>query len=66
MSPSNNKPKCKLIGEDGNVFNLIGIVNRTLKADGQPDNAKEFTEKAFQCHSYDEVLSLITDYAEVI
>jgi hypothetical protein len=22
------KPKCKLIGEDGNIFNLMGIASR--------------------------------------
>lgn len=25
------KPDCKLIGEDGNVFNLISIASRTLE-----------------------------------
>lgn len=64
-SPS-SKPRCKLIGENGNVFNIIGLVNRTLKADSQPDKAKEFTEKAFACRSYSEVLSLLTDYVEVV
>lgn len=66
MSSSSRKPKCKLLGEDGNVFNIIGIVNRTLKKAGQLEKAKEFTEKAFQCHSYSEVLSLLTDYVEVV
>ena len=27
------KPDCQLIGEDGNIFNLIGIAARTLRAD---------------------------------
>ena len=59
------KPIVTLIGEDGNVFNLIGIVSRALKQVGQPDKAKEFTEKAFAAHSYDEVLALLQDYVEV-
>ena len=25
------RPKCALIGEDGNIFNLMGIASRTLK-----------------------------------
>lgn len=25
------KPKCKLVGENGNIFNLMGIAARTLK-----------------------------------
>ena len=60
-----NKPKCKLIGEDGNVFNLIGIVNSTLKKAGMKEKAKEFTAKAFNCKSYDEVLQLIQEYVDV-
>jgi len=26
-----NKPDCELIGQDGNIFNLVGIASRTLK-----------------------------------
>ena len=59
------KPICKLIGQDGNVFNLIGIVSATLKKNGQEDKAKEFTAKAFKAGSYDEVFNLMSDYVEV-
>jgi len=59
------KPTCKLIGEDGNVFNLIGLTSRTLKAAGQRAEAKEFMERAFACHSYDAVLTLIAEYVEI-
>ena len=59
------KPTCKLIGEDGNVFNLIGLTSRTLKEAGQRPEANEFTERAFACHSYDAVLVLIQEYVEV-
>jgi hypothetical protein len=38
------KPRCKLIGQDGNVFNLIGIARRTLSRAGQDDKAKEMSE----------------------
>jgi hypothetical protein len=59
------KPTCKLIGEDGNVFNLIGLTSRTLKEAGQRAEAKEFMERAFACHSYDAVLTLIGEYVEI-
>lgn len=59
------KPVVSLIGEDGNVFNVIGIVSRALKQVGQPDKAKEFTERAFKAHSYDEVLAMLNEYVEV-
>ena len=26
----NRKPECKLIGEDGNIFNLLAITRKTL------------------------------------
>ena len=35
------KPRCKLIGEDGNIFNLLGLASRTLKEAGLEDGADE-------------------------
>lgn len=29
-----HKPDCPLIGQDGNIFNLVGIASRTLKSHG--------------------------------
>ena len=60
-----SKPICRLVGEDGNVFNIIGRVSRSLKMAGQVDQAKEFTSKAFSAGSYDEVLRLAMEYVEV-
>jgi len=63
------KPKTsvivKLVGEDGNVFNIIGKVSRELKRAGFREEAKEFQERAFKCGSYDEVLQLVFEYVEV-
>ena len=39
------KPKCKLIGENGNIFNLMGIASRTLKEAKMKDKADEMVEK---------------------
>lgn len=60
-----DKPTVQLVGEDGNVFNIIGLVSRALKKAGQPEQAKEFTARAFQARSYDEVLRLTFEYADV-
>ena len=60
-----SKPTCKLIGEDGNIFNVIGLVSRSLKKAGMKDKSEEFTKKAFASHSYDEVLALATKYVKV-
>ena len=59
------KPECKLIGEDGNVFNIIGIVSKTLQRAGLKEQANEFKEKAFACNSYSEVLTLTMKYVDV-
>jgi len=62
---NSEKPTCKLIGEDGNVFNIIGRVSQALKRAGMKDKAEEFQKKAFASGSYDEVLRLCMDYVEV-
>ena len=59
------KPKCKLVGTDGNVFSIIGKVSQTLKRDGQPERAKEFTDRAMKAQNYDEVLCLCSEYVDV-
>lgn len=60
-----NKPVCKLVGQDGNVFNIIGLVARALTRAGQTEKAKEFRTKAFASPSYDAVLTLCFDYVEI-
>lgn len=60
-----SKPRCKLIGEDGNIFNLVGIASRTLKRAGMPDEAKQMCDKVFASGSYSEALGVINDYVEV-
>ena len=59
------KPKCKLSGEDGNVFTIIGRVSRALKDAGQADKAKEFQTAAMSAPSYDAVLLLCNKYVDV-
>jgi hypothetical protein len=59
------KPTVQLNGEDGNVFGIIGRVSKALKRAGMPEEAIEFTTKAFACHSYDDVLQLCFAYVEV-
>jgi hypothetical protein len=63
--PDCPKPTAHLIGENGNVFNLIGIASKALKRAGQADKAKEMTERCFDCGSYDEALTIIQEYVNV-
>lgn len=59
------KPSCRLIGEDGNIFNLVGCASKALKREGLYHEAKEMTTKIFASNSYDEALSIICEYVEV-
>ncbi len=60
------KPKCRLIGEDGNIFNLMGIVSRTLKEAGEPEKADEmFKRITTEAKNYDEALAMLMDYVDI-
>lgn len=59
------KPSCKLIGEDGNIFNLMAIARRTLIKDGQRDRSNEMIEKVKMQNSYDEALAVIMEFVNV-
>ena len=62
----NEKPKAKLVGENGNVFNLMGICSRALKEAGLQDKAKEMTNKiTTSAKSYDEALQIMMEYCDV-
>lgn len=60
------KPECELIGQDGNVFFIIGRVVKTLRRAGLNEQADEFNAKYPDCQSYDEVLRLAMDYVEIV
>lgn len=59
-----SKPTCEIVGTDGNVFAVIGTVSKTLRRAGLFEQAKEWSEKAMCCGSYDEVLRLMFDYVD--
>ena len=59
------KPDCPLIGEDGNIFNLMGIASRTLRDHGMPEQAKEMSERIRASGSYDEALNIIGEYVNI-
>ena len=59
------KTKCPLIGQDGNIFNLMGIASRTLRENGLGDQAKEMSSRIMASGSYDEALCIIGEYVEI-
>jgi hypothetical protein len=65
MEGNMDKPKCKLIGQNGNVFNLMGIVSRELKRAGFDTEAKAMVDKVTSSMSYDEALRVLMEYVEV-
>lgn len=61
----NRKPSVKLIGEDGNIFSILGRVSRTLKEAEKEDQVKEVSERVMASSSYGEALQIIMEYVEV-
>ena len=61
------KPTCKLIGENGNIFNLIGIASRALKENDLSEQAEEMSRRIMggETQSYDEALCIIMEYVEI-
>ena len=64
------KPAAKIIGEDGNIFNIIGIVKKTLRREGTPENLESFNsdieDLMSKGGSYDDVLVLIQEYVDPV
>jgi hypothetical protein len=58
--------QAQLTGQNGNVFNVIGIVTRAMKKAGvDPKEVDIFRQRAFESGSYDEVLVLAMNTVEV-
>ena len=59
------KPRCELIGQDGNIFNLMGIASRTLKRNKMSEQATEMCNRITSSGSYEEALGIISEYVEI-
>ena len=66
MEQERKKPSCPLVGQNGNIFNLIGLASRTLRQTGMTAEAKEMQNRIMggDCHSYEEALGIISEYVE--
>ena len=62
----NRKPECKLIGEDGNIFNLLAITRRTLLKNDMYSESIEVVRRVTSSKSYDEALRIIGEYVDII
>lgn len=59
------KPTVTFVGEDGNIYNLLGIASRALKKVSQRDKATEMRSRVTKSKSYNEALLIIMEYVEV-
>lgn len=59
------KPTVTFTGENGNIYNLLGIASRALKKVSQRDKATEMRSRVTKSKSYDEALLIIMEYVEV-
>ena len=57
-------PKMKLVGEDGNIFAILGRASRLLRQSGQADKAEEMYERVTSSHNYYQALNIISEYVE--
>ena len=59
------KPDCELIGQDGNIFNLMGIASRTLRNNGMAEQASEMCTRIRASESYNSALCIIGEYVNI-
>lgn len=62
---TNPKPDCPLLGQDGNIFNLMAIASRTLRQNGLGDSTKEMCERITNSKSYYDALNILGEYVNI-
>ena len=58
-----SKPKCRLVGEDGNAFAIMGRVAKALRQAGQGHLVKEYQNKAMS-GDYSNLLRVSLEYVD--
>lgn len=62
-----NKVKAPLIGADGNIFNLMGIANKSLRNAGvDKEVISEMNNRIYSSDSYEEALGILQEYVEPV
>ena len=59
-----HKPKMKLIGQDGNIFSILGRAGRLLRQNGQRKQAEEMFQRVQNCGDYYKALGIISEYVK--
>ena len=58
------RPKMQLVGQDGNIFAIMGRANKLLQANGQGQEAKEMIARVQKSENYYQALHIISEYVE--
>ena len=58
------KPQMNLLGEDGNIYAILGRASRLLRQNGQSSEAEQMYFRVTSSNSYDEALRIISEYVE--
>ena len=65
VTEKSEKPDCELIGQDGNIFSLMGIASRTLRNNGMAEQASEMCTRIRASESYNSALCIIGEYVNI-
>ena len=58
------RPKMELLGQDGNIFAILGRDSALLKRAGMKDQADEMFQRVTASGSYEQALNIISEYVE--
>ena len=58
------KPQMQLLGEDGNIFSILGRASRLLNRAGMKAQSEEMFERVTACEDYNKALNIISEYVE--
>ncbi|OUO30748.1 hypothetical protein [Flavonifractor sp. An306] len=58
------KPKMELLGQDGNIFSIMGTASQLLQMAGMHDQNREMIDRVTSCGDYDQALHIISEYVE--
>lgn len=66
MNEDFEKVDAKIIGADGNVYNLLAICQRALRENGYKKEADELFKRVTNSESYDMALNIMQEYVNPI
>ena len=64
---NNKKPKAKLVGKNGNVFNLMACAARVLRQAGRLEESRKMVEEiTTKAKNYNDALRIMMKYVDVM